>query len=316
MLNYLLFVAGFVFLIKGADLLIKGASAISKKFKVPEMTIGLTVVAFGTSLPEFIVNIFSSIRGEHDLVIGNIAGSNVANILFILGVSALLATLYFSKNSFNIDVFVSLGTVYLLLLLVFIYAFFFNSLILSRFAGLLMLLIFIFYLFMLFRRKYELSESVNVLNFKISVLFLVLGIACLYVGGKWVVDGAVNIASSLGVSTLFIGTSIIALGTSLPEFITSIISVLKGKNDLAIGNVVGSNSFNILFILGISAIIRPVHFSSFGLINFLFVAFSTLIVAGFLLRQYIINKKYALNWSHGLILIGIYVFYIVYFLLK
>ncbi|MCC7574415.1 calcium/sodium antiporter [Candidatus Woesearchaeota archaeon] len=302
-------------MIKGADLLIKGASAISLKYNVSEMTIGLTVVALGTSLPELVVNIYSSIRGENDLIIGNIAGSNVANTLLVLGVGALFVSLVFSKNSFKIDIPFSLGSVFALLLLIFSSFLLFGELVLFRFHGVLLLLLFFVYLFIILRRKKEFVENVEKVNSKLSVFYVLIGSLGLYFGGNWVVGGAISISESLGISTMFIGSSIIAFGTSLPELVTIIISVLKNKNDLAVGNVIGSNIFNVLLVLGVSALVAPIGFSSFGVLNFLFVIISILLLTFFLMKNKIKNH-YHLNKYHGLIFLILYASYLLFMYFK
>lgn len=312
MLNYLLFVLGFVFLIKGADILIKGASSISKKYRVPEITIGLTIVALGTSLPELLVNVFASLRNESDLIIGNIAGSNIANIFLVLGVGAILVSLAFSKTSVSIDLPYALGAIYFLIMLIFSYFFFKGSFLLTRFHGFLFLLAFLAYIFFIFKRKHKFKEKIEKINYKTAWLYVLLGSMGLFLGGELVVAGAVNIALQLGLSTLFVGASIIALGTSLPELVTIIVSISQKKHDLAIGNVIGSNIFNVLFVLGISAIISPVVFSREGVFNFLIVAFSMLLLMFFLIRPKLENRKYLLKRWQGVVFLVLYILYLLF----
>ena len=310
MLVYVLFIFGFVLLIKGADYLIKGASALSKKYNVSEIAIGLTVVALGTSLPEIFVNIFASLRGEHDLIIGNIAGSNMANLFLVLGVGALITPLLFSKTSVRIDVPFALSSVYLLLLLVFSYFFIFGSLVLTRFHGFLFLVAFVVYVFFIFKRKSKLKEKVESMPLSHAWTYIVLGSLGLFLGGEFVVSGAVSIAGSFGFSTLFVGASIIALGTSLPELVTIIISLSKKKHDFAIGNIIGSNIFNVLLVLGISALISPIHFSRAGVFNFLLVAFSMLLLMFFLIKPKLVGGKYVLKSWHGFVFLVLYISYL------
>ena len=311
MFNYLLFVAGFFFLIKGADLLIKGASAISKKYKISEITIGMSVVALGTSLPELVVNIFASINGEHDLIIGNIAGSNIANTFLVLGVGALFATLYFSVNTQRIDIPYSLLSVFSLLFFIFLTFFIFGDLVLSKFSGIIFLLLFGLYLKIIFTRKHDFIEAVESLKPRTAWLYVLFGSAGLFFGGEFVVDGAVRLSEFFGFSTMFIGSSLIAFGTALPELVTIIISVKKNKNDLAIGNIVGSNIFNILLVLGVSSLISPVIFTGEGVLNFLFVALSLLVLMFFILWSKIKCGKYLLNKWHGLVFLFLYLVYLI-----
>jgi cation:H+ antiporter len=310
MLVYILFIFGFVLLIKGADYLIKGASVLSKKYNVSEITIGLTVVALGTSLPEIFVNIFASLKSEHDLIIGNIAGSNMANLFLVLGVAALITPLLFSKTSVRIDIPFALSSVYLLLLLVFSYFFIFGSFVLTRFHGFLFLVAFVVYVFFIFKRKSNLKEKVEAMPLSHALTYIVLGSLSLFLGGEFVVSGAVRLAGILGFSTLFVGASIIALGTSLPELVTIIISLSKKKHDFAIGNIIGSNIFNVLLVLGISALITPIHFSKVGVFNFLLVAFSMILLMFFLIKPKLVGGKYVLKSWHGYVFLVLYVSYL------
>ncbi len=264
--TYIFLLVGFVFLIKGADLLVEGASSIAKKFGISALVIGLTIVAFGTSMPELIVNIFASIQGNTDIAIGNILGSNIANILLILGISAIIFPLTVKKGTVWKEIPFNL-------LAVLVVAFMANDILidggsfsrLSRIDGLVFISFFIIFLCYTFGiSKVENGNNevaVKELSVFKSIIMIVGGLIGLTLGGKWIVDSAVIIAKSFGVSQAVIGLTIVAVGTSLPELMTSAVAAFKKNADIAIGNVVGSNIFNIFWILGISAIIKPLPFS-------------------------------------------------------
>ncbi|WP_246203013.1 calcium/sodium antiporter [Fulvivirga lutimaris] len=258
---YFLFILGFIFLIKGADLLVDGASSIATRYNVSQMIIGLTIVSFGTSLPELLVNVTASFGGNPGLAIGNIFGSNIANILLILGISAIIRPLPISKNIYFSEIPFSLVATLLV-------GFLANaallsdvkSLTLSRIDGAILLLFFVLfmgYIYVVFKsdnekidaaaQKPEPTHSMNK-----SILYIFLGLIGLYFGGEWVVNGATTIASQFGLSETFIGLTVVAIGTSLPELFTSAMAAYKGNTDIAVGNVVGSNIFNLLWILGVS----------------------------------------------------------------
>ncbi|CAG0909760.1 unnamed protein product, partial [Cyprideis torosa] len=218
---YLLFAVGFLLLIKGADWLIEGAADIARKFRIPEIVIGLTVVAFGTSAPELAVNIIASVNGNNGLAIGNIVGSNIANILLILGVSGTITSLSVQKNTVWREIPFSLFAALLLGFLV-------NDQISGGKNNL----------------TEELPEADDARPMWKSVSMLLIGLAGLVIGGQWIVDGAVSLARLFGYSESFVGFTIVAIGTSLPELATAVVAVRKGNTDLAIGNVIGSNIFN------------------------------------------------------------------------
>lgn len=268
MLVYVLFAVGFVLLIKGADWLIEGAADIARKFRIPEIVIGLTVVAFGTSAPELAVNIIASVGGNNGLAIGNIVGSNIANVLLILGVAGSITSLSVQKNTVWREIPFSLFAALLLGFLV-------NDHVsggamtnqISRADGLIlitMFALFIFYTFKLGKDNLteELPEPEDSRPLWKSVGMLVLGLTGLVLGGQWIVEGAVSLALLFGYSESFVGFTIVAIGTSLPELATAVVAVRKGNTDLAIGNVIGSNIFNIFWVLGLSATISPMDFNT------------------------------------------------------
>ncbi|GAK55891.1 Na+/Ca+ antiporter, CaCA family [Candidatus Vecturithrix granuli] len=315
MLTYLLFLVGFVLLIKGADILVIGASAIARYYHISDIVIGLTIVSFGTSLPELIVSVVSAFKGSADLAIGNVLGSNVANILLILGVSALFYSLPIKENTMLIEIPFSLTAVLLL-------GFLANAalladtpqLMLSRIDGLLLL--FFFSLFMAYIYRLALQDSVpeeidtseRPLTLRNAGLYVLGGVIGLFLGGQWVVNGAVKIATAFGVSQSLIGLTIVAVGTSLPELVTSAMAAYRKNTDIAVGNVIGSNIFNILWILGLSSLIRPLAFDVLNNTDILMVIFaSTLLLLGLA-----VGKKYTINRWKGMGFILVYATYIGY----
>lgn len=314
MLVYILFVVGFVFLIKGADLLVDGASSIGKKYNVSSIVIGLTIVSFGTSLPELLVNLIASYNDSPDIGVGNVLGSNIANILLILGVSALINPLPITKNTYFIEVPFSLTATLLVGFLA--NATIFNAsgdVVISRNEG--FVLLFFFFLFMGYvyivakQRKSEFTnEEFKVMPMPKSIGLIVLGMVGLYFGGQWVVDGAIKIARLFDMSEHFIGLTVIAVGTSLPELVTSAVAAIKKDTDIAVGNVVGSNIFNLLWILGLSASLKPIPYDVISNSDiFMIIASSTaLILAVVIGKRPIISR-----WEGGFFLIA-YIWYIIF----
>jgi cation:H+ antiporter len=268
MLIYILFILGFILLIKGADFLVDGASAIARRFNVSDLVIGLTVVAFGTSTPELFVNIVASARGNSEIAIGNVLGSNIANILLILGISAAIYPLSVSKGTVWKEIPFSLLAVIILGLMANdrgIDAADISRL--TRIDGLVLLAffsIFLYYSFGIAKAIEGLTDHVPAKAQGIAKSFLLIlaGLIGLTLGAKWIVDGAVSFAKSLGMSESLVGLTIVAVGTSLPELATSAMAAYKKNAEIAVGNVVGSNIFNIFFVLGVSATIRPLTFQA------------------------------------------------------
>lgn len=267
-MDYVFLIAGFVFLIKGADLLVSGASSIAMKFKISEMIIGLTIVSFGTSLPELLVNVTASLNDNPGIAIGNIFGSNIANILLILGISALIKPLPIKKNIYFSEIPFSLIATLLVGFLANAALFTdIKSLSLSHLDGGILLVffaLFMGYIYVVHKSSSSQQDVLEDIHRKISMkksyLMILIGLVGLYFGGEWVVKGAISIAQDLGYSETFIGLTVIAIGTSLPELVTSAWATYKGNTDMAVGNVVGSNIFNLLWILGVSALINPLPF--------------------------------------------------------
>jgi len=308
MVTYILFVIGFAALVKGADLLVDGASSIAKKLQVPAIVIGLTIVAFGTSMPELIVNIFASLSGNTEIAIGNILGSNIANILLILGVSAMIYPLATKKNTVWKEIPLSLLAALVLGVMA-------NDALIDRagFSGLTRIdgivliaffIIFLYYTFGISKIKGEASNAdIKQYGYAKSSLYIIGGLAGLALGGKWIVDGAVAIAGLFNVSQSLIGLTIVAVGTSLPELVTSAIAAYKKQTDIAIGNVVGSCIFNIFFVLGISSTIRPLPFNANSGADILMTIFASLLLFALMF----IGKKHTVQRWQGALMVMIYV---------
>jgi len=317
MLTYILFVLGFIFLIKGADFLVDGASSIAKKFKISTLVIGLTIVSFGTSAPELVINIISSIQNKADIAVGNIIGSNISNILLILGISAIICALGVKRGTVWKEVPLSLLAIIIVFVLIndaLIDKVSFS--VLTRIDGIILLAFFVIFIYYTFGiAKVEGEEKDRMIkkySMPISIIMIIAGLAGLTFGGKWIVDGAVAIAKSFGISEAMIGLTIIAIGTSLPELATSAVAAYKKRVDIAVGNVVGSNIFNLFWILGISSTIRPLHFSSTLNQDIL-----VCILATFLLFMFMfIGKKHILEKWQGGIFVGLYVAYLVFLVFR
>ncbi len=312
MLSTVLFILGFALLVKGADFLVDGASSVARKFKISSLVIGLTIVAFGTSAPELIVNILASLQGNTEIAIGNVLGSNIANIFLILGIAALIYPLKTKENTVWKEIPLALLAAVLLGILandVWIDGGLDSEL--TRSDGLVFLAFFIVFLYYTFGiSKVTGSESSELelkeLSMLKSTLYILAGLLGLVLGGKWIVDGAVELAEAFDISQSVIALTVVAIGTSLPELATSAVAAYKKQSDIAIGNVVGSNIFNIFWILGSSALIRPLPFNSGS--NFdIFVAISASLIL-FLIM--FIGKRHVIErWQGGLMLL-IYLVYV------
>lgn len=252
-MEYVLLIIGFVLLIKGADFFVDGASSVAAKLKVPSLIIGLTVVSIGTSLPEAAVSISASMQGSNGISLGNVIGSNIFNLLMVVGISSIILPIMSDKAILKRDMPVNLGiTVVLLVMLLDSY--------LSRLESAILLVLLAAYMFILIKsalKNREDGEPTKVLTWFMSIVFIVLGAAAIIGGGQLVVNSAKVIAHNMGMSDTLIGLTVVALGTSLPELVTSIVAAKKGDSGIAMGNVVGSCIFNILFILGMAGLISP-----------------------------------------------------------
>lgn len=320
MIEYILFIIGFGLLIKGADCLVEGSSSLAKKFGVPSLVVGLTVVAFGTSMPELIVSIFSAFEGVTDVAIGNIMGSNVANILLILGLTALIYPLKVHHSTVWKEIPFSLLAVFILFVVandLMIDKLSFSSL--TRIDGILMLCFFAIFLYYVFEmakdKKSKLQDrKLEITEYKSHRIFLMLffGVIGLFLGGKWVVDGATLIARQAGMSEFLVSATIVAIGTSLPELVTSLTAAIKKDVDLAVGGVVGSNIFNIFWILGITSVISPIVLPSFINFDIIFLVVITLALFSFMF----IGKKHEMNRWQGVLFILLYIAYIVFIVMR
>lgn len=265
LIQIVLLIAGFVLLIKGAGYFVDGASSLASKMRISQIVIGLTIVAFGTSAPELVINILAALSGNTDISFGNIIGSNIVNILLILGIAGLIRPLKTEKNTVWREIPFALLAA--LTLWVLVNDSYLNTSVntLSRGDAIILLLFFVIFLtytFAISKIESQHTPDIKELSYKKISLFLVIGILALMLGGQLAVDNAVKIAAVLGLSDKLIGLTIIAIGTSLPELVTSAVAAYKGKSDIAIGNIIGSNIFNIFFILSISALITPLPFQS------------------------------------------------------
>ena len=318
MIEIILLVVGFIFLIKGADFLVDGASSIGRRLKISDLVIGLTVVAFGTSTPELFVNIIASIRGDAGIAVGNILGSNIANILLILGISSIIFPLSVTRGTVWKEIPLSLLAALLLGILVndqLIDKKGFSAL--TRIDGLVLIsffIIFLYYSFSIAKRVEGMDEHVpsKEYGFLKSSLLIIVGLVGLAVGGKWIVEGAVHIASKLGVSQSFIGVTVVAVGTSLPELATSAVAAYKKNPEIAVGNVVGSNIFNIFWVLGLSSLIKPIPFQSRNNIDVSVVILSSLL----LFVTMFTGKKRLLDRWEGMVFVLLYISYILLLILS
>lgn len=296
-----LLIIGFVLLIKGADIFVDGSSGIAAKFGIPQLVIGLTIVAMGTSSPEAAVSISAALKGSAEITIGNIVGSNILNILIILGISSVIVPLAVAKSTMRYEIpFMIVITVLLLVTgLNGSIGIVEGIILLSAFA------VYLTYLFIMAKNDMKQEDSPKDISTVKAALFIILGLAMIVLGSNFTVDAASAIALSLGLSERFIGLTIVALGTSLPELCTSVSAARKGNADIAIGNIVGSNIFNILFIVGLSALITEVPFAR----NFIFDTLIAAAAAVMLLICCLLGKGRLKRSAGILMLIG----YTVYF---
>lgn len=315
-MSILFLLGGLIVLIFGANALVSGASSIAKRLKISDMVIGLTIVSIGTSTPELAISIISALKGNTDLVVGNILGSNIANILLILGISAIVFPLAVQKNTQYKEI--PLGILAIALIAFCGNDIFFDnssSNIISRVDGIILLcffLIFMYYTFQIATNTEFQDENIKYQPTWKSIIYIFLGVIGLYFGGKYFVDGAVEIAKYLGMSDKMIGLTIVAIGTSLPELVTSIIAASKKKPDIAVGNVIGSNILNVFLILGITAVIRPIPIST-GVNIDIGVA---LLASLFLFLSTFMFGKRKITRIEGIIFLTtylIYIFYLIFF---
>lgn len=312
MIDFLLLVIGFVALIFGAEKLVDAASGLAAKFGIPSIVIGLTIVAFGTSAPELVVNIIAAINENTQMVLGNVLGSNIFNVLGILGISALIYPLAVKSNTTWYEIPLSLLASIAVIVVASDVYFDHTSNLISRTDALILLLFFaVFLVYNIAISKSDSNEEkIEIKQYKTlkAILFIFLGLGGLIVGGHLIVTSATSLAQLFGISERVIGLTIVSIGTSLPELATSIVAVRKRNVDIAIGNVVGSNIFNIFFVLGASAFITPVVVADNSYIDILLNIF-----AGILLFIFVFTGKYRnIDRLEGAILLMIYIAYLVF----
>lgn len=301
----LLLVVGFVLLIKGADFFVEGSSSVAKMLKVPSIIIGLTIVAMGTSLPECAVSITASMTGNNALAVSNAVGSNIFNLMVVCGVSALFTPLLVDKNTLKKEFPFSIICAVLLLVTGAI------GMSLGHFDGVILLVVFAGFMVWMVRsalnaRANASDDEYETLPVWKCLVFIIGGIAAIKIGGDFVVDGATTVATSFGLSENLIGLTIVACGTSLPELATSVVAAKKNELDMALGNVIGSNIFNFLFVLGVASAISPIAFITENIIDIVILVAMSLLVWVFGWTKQKIDKK------EGIIMLLIYVVYLVY----
>lgn len=310
-------VIGFLLLVKGADFFVDGASSIAKKLAIPSFVIGLTIVAFGTSAPELAVSISAAMKGSNDIAIGNVVGSNIFNTLVVLGASAALTPIAVEKGIIKKDYPLSIYAAVLLgILAMDTILFKAEAMTLGRVDGIILLIAFAFFMYTTVKAGLDQraaggdEEEIEVMPVWKSLVLLVAGLAGIVLGGDMSVEGAKEIARVLGLSEALIGLTIVAFGTSLPELVTSVIAAKKGESDIAVGNVIGSNLFNIFFILGVSATILPMNVSGTYLYDI------AVLVAVMVLTYLPIAKTKKVSRPMGIIMMLVYVAYTAYLIMR
>jgi len=321
MIEYFLFVTGLVLLLKSADYVIEGASSLARKWGISTLVIGLTIVAFGTSLPEFIINVIAALDGSGGIALGNVIGSNMANTLLILGLMALIADVKLKASTEWKEV----PFAFLAVLVLFIFAIRSpagqDSVdFLSWADGLVLLLFFVIFLYYVFetsRTDKTLKKEMDEQNVKTysgikSSAMIMVGLFGLFIGGKWTVEGAVYIARVLGLSEFLISATVIAIGTSLPEVVTAVMAAIKKDVDLAVGSIIGSNIFNILWVLGITSLIAPLELPWFVRFDLLLLLMVTFVLFIFMF----IGKKHEFDRWQGIAFILLYIGYLMFIVLR
>ncbi len=312
MISYLIFIIGFVVLVKGADLLVKGAASVARRLNVSDLVIGLTIVSVGSSAPEMVVNIVASIKGSSEIAFGNILGSNIANILLGLGIASTIHSLKVKRSTTYKEIPFSLLAVIVIAIMAndtFLTGAPVSSI--TRSDGLVLLCffsIFLYYIYTINTGRVEEEKELKEYKLPVSILLVILGIAGLGIGGKWVVDGAKVLMRDLGISEAFVGLTFIAFGTSLPEIVTSAVAAYRKKTDIAVGNVVGSNVFNVFWVLGVTSLIRPIQFRPELNVDIMMVVIAT----AFLFAVLFVGKKHLIDRQKGIGFIILYFLYIAY----
>ncbi|MDQ0459058.1 cation:H+ antiporter [Clostridium sardiniense] len=324
-INIVILIIGFILLIKGADIFVDGSSSIAKKIGIPSVIVGLTIVSLGTSAPELAVSSISALQGNNGIAIGNVLGSNIFNTLVVLGGTAIAMPLIIRKRIVKRDFFVNILVAIILYIIAFGISFNGKDGLISRIDGVILLLLCIIYTIVLIRsaikdkgsRDTDMESKVATTNIRIgpNIIKIIVGIIGIVLGGKFVVDSATNIAYSIGMSEKLVGLTIVAVGTSLPELVTSIVAALKGETEIAIGNVLGSNIFNILLILGLSSTINPIVVTGNLYMDLLFLIIVTIII-GIIIFFNKDKEIKKLNRLEGTVLILVYVVYLSYIIIR
>lgn len=321
--NIILLVVGFVQLVKGADFFVDGSSAVAKKLKIPSIIIGLTIVAMGTSLPELAVSLSAAIEGANEIAVSNVIGSNLFNLMVVLGICAIISPIAVEKSVMKREM------PFMLVITAILAGFIipWNGMSasvniagrISRADGIILLILFAIFMIITVKTalksrksaiEAENSENQKEISLPVSLVYIVVGICAIKYGGDFVVDGASFVATKLGMSQTLVGLTIVAVGTSLPELVTSIVAARKGETALAVGNVVGSNIFNILLILGVSAAISPINVTLEALIDV-----AVVLVTGILVFLFGRSKE-KISRAEGIIMVLIYVIYMVYAIIR
>lgn len=322
MITYFILIAGFILLIKGADFFVDGSVSVARKFKVPGIIIGLTIVAMGTSAPECAVSISAALKGNNAIAISNVIGSNIFNLLMVCGICALLKPLPVNTPTLKREFPMSIGVGFLLLIMC--YDTIFNKSAqntLARIDGIILLILFIIFLIWMVRvalksratasdESYKDASDEKILSPLLCIIYVIGGLIAIVVGGDIVVDSASAIAGRFGLSDTLIGLTIVAMGTSLPELVTSFVAAKKGQTDMAVGNVIGSNIFNILLVLGISAVISPIGVTIESIYDMIILAVVSLLSYVMAVKNNDINKL------EGIIMIGVYAGYTAYIIVR
>lgn len=321
----ILFLAvGFALLVKGADIFVEGSSSVAKKLAVPSIIIGLTIVAMGTSLPETAVSVTASLIDNNELAISNAIGSNIFNLMFVIGVCSILSTIFVQRETVTRDIPFSIICALLLLLFGISALADASGMTLGRIDGILLLVLFAVYIGLMIRsalkaraqgHKAQLSdefdaEELKVMSYPKSILYIVAGAASIAVGGDLTVDAASRIAIDLGMSQTLVGLTIVSIGTSLPELVTSVVAARKNEIDMAVGNAVGSNIFNILMVLGIAATLNPISLIRENVIDILILIAFSAVVWIFAATKKKISKK------EGITMVAMYLVYAVYIIVR
>ena len=303
---FILLVVGMALLMKGADFFVDGSASVARKLKVPSVIIGLTIVALGTSLPEASVSITAGLMGSNEIAISNIVGSNIFNTLVVVGTSACIAPFIMDKEILSRDLIINI------LVSIILSIFVLNGM-LNRYEGILFLVGLALYIYTLVRaaqkNRVE-EEEQEILSTTKCIVYIVVGVACIIFGGDITVDSAKKIAAMLGMSDTLIGLTVVSIGTSLPELVTSVVAAKKGESGLSLGNAIGSNIMNILFILGVSSSLHPISATIQNIMD-------AFILIGVALFIFVMSKRSdKMTCQRGILMIGIYVIYTIYICMR